>query len=80
LFSSDPDRLRRFQQEATAAAALNDPGILAVYDVGAQDGLPYVVSELLEGETLRDRLRNGALSRRRSVEYGIQIARPGGSA
>ncbi len=75
LFSSDPDRLRRFQQEAMAAAALNDPGIIAVYDVGAQDGVPYVVSELLEGETLRDRLRNGALSRRRSVEYAIQIAR-----
>src|SRR5215472_5775898 len=75
LFSSDQDRLRRFQQEATAAAALNDPGILAVYDVGTQDGLPYVVSELLEGETLRDRLRHGALSRRRSVEYGIQLAR-----
>ena len=75
FFSSDPDRLRRFQQEAMAAAALNDPGILVVYDVGTQDGLPYVVSELLEGETLRDRLRHGALSRRRSVEYGIQIAR-----
>jgi len=75
LFSSDPDRLRRFQQEAMAAAALNDPGILAVYDVGTQDGLPYIVSELLEGKTLRDRLRHGALSRRRSVEYGVQIAR-----
>lgn len=75
LFSSDVDRLRRFQQEAAAAAALNHPGILAVYDVGSQDGLWYVVSELLEGETLRDRLRDGALSRRKSVEYGIQIAR-----
>ena len=72
-FSTDQDRLRRFEQEAMAAAALNDPGIVAVYDVGAQDGFPYVVSELLEGETLRDRLRNGAVSRRRSVEYGIQI-------
>jgi serine/threonine protein kinase len=58
-----------------SAAAINDPGIVAVYDVGTQDGFPYVVSELLEGETLRDRLRTGALSRRRSVEYGIQIAR-----
>src|SRR5579864_684069 len=75
MFSSDADRLRRFQHEAMAAAALNHPGIIAVYDVGTQDGIPYVVSELLEGETLRDRLRNGALSRRRSVEYGIQIAR-----
>ncbi len=74
-FSSDPERLHRFQQEAMSAAALNDPGIVALYDVGTQDGFPYVVSELLEGETLRDRLRSGALSRRRSVEYGIQIAR-----
>jgi len=74
-YSSDADRLRRFQQEAMAAATLNDPGIMAVYDVGTQDGFPYVVSELLEGETVRDRLRNGALSRRRSVEYSIQIAR-----
>jgi eukaryotic-like serine/threonine-protein kinase len=74
-FSSDPDRLRRFQQEATAAAALNDPGILAVYDVGSQDGTPYVVSELLEGETLRDRLRAGALPRRKAIEFAVQIAR-----
>ncbi len=74
-FSSDPDRLRRFQQEATAAAALNDPGILAVYDVGSQDGTPYVVSELLEGETLRDRLREGALPRRKGIELAVQIAR-----
>ena len=74
-FSSDPDRLRRFQQEATAAAALNDPGILAVYDVGSHDGTPYVVSELLEGETLRDRLRAGALPRRKAIELAVQIAR-----
>jgi len=74
-FSSDPDRLRRFQQEATAAAALNDPGILAVYDVGSHDGTPYVVSELLEGETLRDRLRAGALPRRKAIEFAVQIAR-----
>ncbi len=74
-FSSDPDRLRRFQQEATAAAALNDPGILAVYDVGSQDGTPYVVSELLEGETLRDRLRGGALPRRKAIEYAVQMVR-----
>ncbi|HYN16377.1 MAG TPA: WD40 repeat domain-containing serine/threonine protein kinase [Terriglobales bacterium] len=74
-FSSDPDRLRRFQQEATAAAAVNDPGILAVYDVGSQEGTPYVVSELLEGETLRDRLRAGALPRRKAIEYAVQIAR-----
>jgi serine/threonine protein kinase len=74
-FASDSDRLRRFQQEAAAAAALNDPGILAVYDVGAQDGTPYVVSELLEGETLRERLRGGTLPKRKAIEYGVQIAR-----
>ena len=74
-FSSDRERLLRFQQEATSAAALNHPGIVAVYDVGTQDGFPYVVSELLEGETIRDRLRNGAMSRRKSVECGAQIAR-----
>src|SRR5437899_3784142 len=55
-FSQDADRLRRFEQEAQAASSLNHPNILAVYDVGTHDGAPYVVSELLEGETLRDRL------------------------
>src|SRR5512146_377280 len=52
-FRTDPDRLRRFEQEALAAARLNHPNILAVYDVGSADGVPYVVSELLEGSTLR---------------------------
>src|SRR5215475_14272032 len=55
-FSADPDRLRRFEQEAQAAGSLNHPNILAVYDVGTHDGSPYVVSELLEGETLHARL------------------------
>src|SRR5205823_12908186 len=54
--SQDGDRLRRFEQEAQAAGALNHPNILAVYDVGMHDGAPYAVSELLEGETLRERL------------------------
>jgi len=54
--SGDADRLRRFEQEARAAAALNHPNILAVYDVGSHDGAPYVVSELLHGGTLRDAL------------------------
>src|SRR5882672_3172219 len=57
-FSSDPERLHHFEQEALAAAALNHPNILAVYDIGNQEGSPYIVSELLEGETLRDRLRS----------------------
>ena len=63
-FSSDPDRLRRFEQEAQAAGALNHPNILAIYDVGTFEGEPYVVSELLEGETLRSRLSVGALPQR----------------
>src|SRR5206468_11074964 len=74
-FSSDPDRLQRFAQEARAAAALNHPNILAIYDIGESKAAPYVVSELLEGETLRERLRAGALSTRRAIEYGLQIAR-----
>lgn len=58
-YSRDPDRLRRFEQEARAAGVLNHPNILAIYDVGTHDGSPYVVSELLEGETLRERLGSG---------------------
>src|SRR5450432_3910077 len=58
-FSRDPDRLQRFAQESRAAAALSHPNILAIYDIGEDHGAPYVVSELLEGETLRDRMRNG---------------------
>src|SRR5438094_10591806 len=56
--SQDADRLRRFEQEAQAAGSLNHPNILAVYDVGMHDGAPYVVSELLEGESLMDRLND----------------------
>src|SRR2546428_2107293 len=52
-FSNDPDRLRRFEQEARAAGVLNHPNIIAVYDIGSHEGAPYIVSELLEGETLR---------------------------
>jgi eukaryotic-like serine/threonine-protein kinase len=72
--SRDPDRLRRFEQEARAASALNHPNILAVYDVGMHDGAPYLVTELLEGATLRDRLRDGALPPRKAVECAVQIA------
>jgi eukaryotic-like serine/threonine-protein kinase len=74
-FSADPDRLQRFAQEARAAAALNHPNILAIYDIGDSDGAPYVVSELLEGETLRERLRTGPLSNRKAIDYALQIAR-----
>ena len=59
-FADDPDRLRRFEQEARAAGMLNHPNILAVYDIGSHDGAPYVVSELLEGETLRGADRRDA--------------------
>src|SRR5215468_7796328 len=60
-FSADPDRLRRFEQEAQAAGALNHPNITAVYDIGTQENAPYVVQELLEGETLRVELSGGRL-------------------
>jgi len=73
-FSADPERLHRFEQEAHAAAALNHPNILAVYDIGQQDGSPYIVSELLDGETLRERLRSGPLPIRKAVDYAQQIA------
>src|SRR6202795_4543483 len=73
-FSSDSDRLQRVAQEARAAAALNHPNILAIFDIGEDKGAPYVVSELLEGETLRDRLRSGALSIRKAIDFALQIA------
>ena len=72
--SSDPERLVRFAQESRAAAALNHPNILSIFDIGEDRGAPYVVSELLEGETLRDRLRNGPLSSRKAIDLGRQIA------
>jgi Tol biopolymer transport system component len=72
--SQDADRLRRFEQEARAAGALNHPNITAVYDTGAHEGAPYVVSELLEGETLRSRLSGGALPQKKAIDYGLQIA------
>src|SRR6266705_3582749 len=59
-FSRDPERLRRFEQEARAAAALNHPNILAVFDIGTHDDSPYLVTELLEGETLRERMESRA--------------------
>ena len=74
-FSSDPDRLRRFDQEARSAGTLNHPNVVAIFDVGTQDDMPFVVSELLEGETLRQRLERGALPVRKAIEYGVQIAR-----
>ncbi len=74
-FARDPERLRRFQQEAQAVAALNHPNILAIHDFGDHEGSPYIVTEFLEGETLRDRIRPGALPMRKATEYGEQVAR-----
>jgi serine/threonine protein kinase len=73
-FSADPGRLQRFEQEARSASALNHPNILAVYDVGTHDGAPYLVTELLEGETLRERLGVSALPPRKALESAIQLA------
>ncbi len=73
-FSRDADRLRRFEQEARAVAALNHPNILAIHDIGEQNGAPFIVSELLEGNTLRAELQHGALSPRRASDYAVQIA------
>jgi eukaryotic-like serine/threonine-protein kinase len=70
----DGEELRRFEAEARAAGALNHPHVVAVYDVGSHDGLRYVVSELLEGQTLRERMEAGPLSVRKVVEYARQIA------
>src|SRR5258707_660093 len=72
--AADPDRLRRFELEARTTGMLNHPNILAVYDVGTHDGAPYLVTELLEGATLRDRLSGGALPSRKAVECAVQIA------
>jgi len=71
----DPDRLRRFEQEARAAAALNHPNILAVYQLGMHEGAPYLVSELLEGVTLREQLSRGPAPVRKAVDYATQTAR-----
>src|SRR5947207_6996082 len=73
-FAREGDRLHRFEQEARAVAALNHPNILAIFDTGQSDGSPFLVSELLEGETLRGALDRGALSSRKATDYAVQIA------
>ena len=73
--AQDEDRLRRFEQEARAAGRLNHPNVLTVHDVGRHEDVPYVVSELLEGETLRERLSGSGLPVRKATEIAVQIAR-----
>jgi eukaryotic-like serine/threonine-protein kinase len=72
--SGNQDHLRRFEQEARAAAALNHPNILAIFDVGFEGAMPYIVSELLQGKTLRERLNEGAIPIRQASAYALQIA------
>jgi len=74
-YSADADRMQRFTQEARSAAALNHPNILSIFDIGEERGSPYIVSELLEGQTLRERIRSGPLSSRKAIDYALQVAR-----
>lgn len=74
-FSSDPDRLKRFERESLAAARLAHPNILAIHDIGMHEGAPYIVTELLEGETLREKLNGRPLPVLKAVDLAIQIAR-----
>jgi len=74
-FASDPGRVLRFEREARAISLLNHPNILAVFDVGSHQGRPYLVTELLEGETLYQRLRHGPLPQRKAIDFAQQIAR-----
>lgn len=74
-FASDPDRRARFEREGRAIAALSHPNIVSIFDLGREGSTDYVVTELLEGRTVRDRLATGALPLPEAVEYAIQIAR-----
>ena len=73
-FAQDADRLSRFEQESRAAGMLNHPGILTVYDVGHEEGVHFLVSELLEGETLREKLKF-PIPQRKAIDYALQIAK-----
>ncbi len=79
-FAQDAERLRRFEQEARSAGALNHPNILAIHDIGSHDGSPYLVSELLEGQTLRERLTESPLPLRKALDFAVQIANGLGAA
>ncbi|MGA8808875.1 MAG: serine/threonine-protein kinase, partial [Thermoanaerobaculia bacterium] len=71
---ADADRLQRFEQEARAAGTLNHPNLVTIYELGTHDGAPFIAMELLEGETLRDKLDRGAIPARKSIDYAVQIA------
>lgn len=73
-FAQDKERLRRFELEAQSVASLSHPNIVAIYDVGSYNGTPFLVEELLEGESLREMLEHGALPQRRVIDYSVQIA------
>jgi serine/threonine-protein kinase len=75
VYSADPARLRRFEQEASAAGQLNHPNVVTIYDIGVHDSAPYIVAELLDGEDLRALLNRGALPQPRAIDYARQIAR-----
>jgi len=75
LLTAETDRLHRFEIEAKAAAALNHPNILSVYQMGMHEGTPYLVCELLEGKTLAESIRRNPLPPRQAIQYGVQIAR-----
>ena len=78
-FARDPERLKRFEHEVRAAGALNHPNILTVHDLGTENGAPYLVTELLEGETLREPLARGAVPVARAISsrHSVQAARCG---
>src|SRR5690349_20041783 len=76
-YAPGDERVRRFEQEARAAGALNHPGLVTIFDVGTVDGAPYIVMELLEGQTLRDAISDAApkpLPTRKMIDYAIQLA------
>src|SRR5262245_59429683 len=73
-FATDPDRLKRFEKEALAVGQLNHPNVLTLHDVGTHDGAPFVVSELLDGLTLRSQIQAGELGTDRAVDYALQMA------
>jgi len=75
IFSTDSERLRRFEQEARAVGRLNHPNVLVIHDVGTFEGRPFIVSELLEGETVREHLRGKPLAMAEAIDYAIQMAR-----